>query len=96
MVKDVILDAFASGMYVQASASLKTEVADLRTGEDGTVYASAGEAVRGQIHKIQTDALKAKIENGIAIQNLTTRVSNLETKVGDGIDELGQMIGGGA
>jgi len=57
MVKDVILDAFASGMYVQASASLKTEVADIRTGEDGTVYASAGDAVREQI-----SAVKAEID----------------------------------
>lgn len=51
----------------------------------------------GSIEEIKlSDELKEKIENGTAIQSLSTRVSKLEEKVGDGIDDLGEMIGGGA
>lgn len=50
----------------EGSTTGDAEMADLRVGADGKTYGTAGEAVRGQIKKVFTDAESSFLETGYA------------------------------
>lgn len=58
---------------VKTSASVNAELADLRVGADGTTYASAGAAVRGQISGVQEDLNKVYVESANIYNQATDR-----------------------
>lgn len=62
--------------------TLKDEISDIRAGADGTVYKSAGEAVRGQIGQLKESLKNATVTDG----SITTSKIADKAVTGDKID----------
>lgn len=74
------------GIKVGADAS--AEVADIRVGEDGTVYQTAGAAVRGQIADVKQDL--AELEGGGITDEIKQALMDIVEHIGLWTDDHGQ------
>lgn len=73
-VLDARMDTFAS--LPDGSTSGDAELIDIRVGADGTIYPSAGDAVRDQVYGIDTK-IKNIVKNGNFVGNMSTPVETL-------------------
>lgn len=81
-VLDARMDAFAS--LPSGSTSGNAELIDIRIGADGKTYASAGDAVRGQVTGLQNEVtVSRKIENNYANARIWEDIAPTMFEVGN-------------